>query len=66
MIKILTAIGYKKAAEFNYIPVSGWMGDNIMEHSTNMEWYKGPCLIEAIDGLKSPKRPTDKPLRLPI
>ena len=35
--------------DFNYIPVSGWMGDNIMEHSTNMEWYKGPCLIEAID-----------------
>jgi len=37
-----------------------------MENSANMKWYTGPCLLDAIDGLKAPKRPTDKPLRLPI
>ena len=29
-------------------------------------WYKGPTLVEALDALQMPKRPVDKPLRLPI
>ncbi|EFO65064.1 Elongation factor 1-alpha [Giardia duodenalis] len=66
MMKQLKNIGWKKAEEFDYIPTSGWTGDNIMEKSDKMPWYEGPCLIDAIDGLKAPKRPTDKPLRLPI
>jgi elongation factor 1-alpha len=66
ILKMLKDIGFGKADEFNFIPTSGWIGDNILENSTNMPWYKGPCLIDAIDGLKPPKRPTDKPLRLPI
>lgn len=67
MMKTLKSIGYKKAEEFNYIPTSGWTGLNIMERDTEKTgWYDGPCLMEAIDGLKPPKRPTDKCLRLPI
>ena len=66
MKKNFKQIGFKKWDEFDFIPTSGWTGDNIMENSPNMTWYKGPCLIEAIDNLKAPKRPTDKPLRLPI
>jgi elongation factor 1-alpha len=31
-----------------------------------MTWYTGPTLIEALDAIKPPKRPTDKPLRLPL
>ena len=31
-----------------------------------MSWWKGPTLIEALDGIIPPKRPTDKPLRLPL
>jgi elongation factor 1-alpha len=31
-----------------------------------MKWYKGPILIEALDAIKPPKRPIDKPLRLPL
>lgn len=66
MLKQLLNIGWKKAAEFDFIPTSGWAGDNIMEKSANMSWYEGPCLIDAIDNLKAPKRPNDRPLRLPI
>lgn len=66
MQKTLKAIGFKHWEEFCYIPTSGWVGDNIMEKSAKMPWYNGPCLIDAIDALKAPKRPTDKPLRLPI
>eukprot|EP00703_Trepomonas_sp_PC1_P002964 JAP93642.1 Elongation factor 1-alpha [Trepomonas sp. PC1] len=66
MQKTLKAIGFKHWEEFNYIPTSGWTGDNIMEKSTKMPWYNGVCLLDAIDALKAPKRPSDKPLRLPI
>jgi elongation factor 1-alpha len=31
-----------------------------------MPWYKGPYLLEALDGVNPPKRPTEKPLRLPL
>jgi len=31
-----------------------------------MKWYKGPILLEALDQIKPPKRPTEKPLRLPL
>lgn len=49
-----------------FVPVSGWTGDNLIAKSTNMPWYKGPTLLEAIDKLPTPVRPSDKPLRLPI
>jgi elongation factor 1-alpha len=49
-----------------FVPISGWAGDNMLERSTNMPWYKGPTLLEALDNLESPKRPTEKPLRLPL
>eukprot|EP00997_Jenningsia_sp_PLL12_P008854 NODE_569_length_1604_cov_335.304180_g468_i0.p1 GENE.NODE_569_length_1604_cov_335.304180_g468_i0~~NODE_569_length_1604_cov_335.304180_g468_i0.p1 ORF type:complete len:247 (+),score=99.27 NODE_569_length_1604_cov_335.304180_g468_i0:704-1444(+) len=32
----------------------------------NMPWYKGNTLINALDSLDPPKRPNDKPLRLPL
>merc|ERR1711862_726973 len=32
----------------------------------NLTWYTGPTLVEALDKLKAPERPVDKPLRLPI
>merc|ERR1711979_99063 len=50
-----------------------------MEASTNMPWYKGweriegkdkkasgTTLLEALDNVNPPKRPTEKPLRLPL
>jgi len=38
----------------------------MIDRSDNMPWYKGPFLLEALDALTPPKRPTDKPLRLPL
>merc|ERR1711935_760753 len=49
-----------------FIPISGFHGDNMIEVSTNMSWYKGACLLDSLDGAKPPKRPVDKPLRLPL
>jgi len=49
-----------------FVPISGWLGDNMLERSTNLTWYKGPTLLEALDSIKEPKRPSDKPLRVPL
>ena len=61
----LKKVGYKPA-NIPFVPISGWVGDNMLEKSENMSWYKGPTLLEALDNIKPPKRPTDKPLRLPL
>jgi len=70
-------IGYNPAA-VAFVPISGWHGDNMLEPSTNMPWFKGwnverkegkadgKCLIEALDAILPPSRPTDKALRLPL
>nr|AEX08674.1 elongation factor 1-alpha [Azumapecten farreri] len=61
-----------------FIPISGWNGDNMLEASDKMGWFSGwtierkegkatgKCLIEAIDNILPPSRPSDKPLRLPL
>jgi len=38
----------------------------MLERSPNMAWYKGAILIEALDAIEEPKRPSDKPLRIPL
>jgi len=58
-------IGYNPD-KINFVPISGWHGDNMIEKSSNMPWYKGPTLLEALDLIEPPKRPTEKPLRLPL
>merc|ERR1712080_465739 len=70
-------VGYQPKA-VAFVPISGWHGDNMIEASTNMNWYKGwtverkdekktgKTLLEAIDGIAQPERPINKPLRLPL
>jgi len=63
------------------IPMSGWKGDNLLEKSTNMAWWKGvdvkpdlkgtaihvETLMDALDKLaQAPKRKEDAPLRMPL
>merc|ERR1712051_1122014 len=61
----LKKVGYKPM-KIPFVPISGWVGDNMIDKSTNMPWYKGPYLLEALDNVNPPKRPTDRPLRLPL
>jgi elongation factor 1-alpha len=58
-------IGYNPE-KIAFVPISGWAGDNMLEKSTNLPWYKGPTLLEALDNISEPKRPLDKPLRIPL
>jgi len=63
--------GYLKRIGYNpegipFIPISGWLGDNMLEKSDNLSWYSGPTLFEALDLVTPPKRPVEKPLRIPL
>merc|ERR1712066_649140 len=72
---------YVKKVGFNpksvaFVPMGGWHGDNMIEQSSNMGWYKGwhkevkegkfkgTTMFEALDSIIPPTRPSDKPLRL--
>jgi elongation factor 1-alpha len=61
------------------LPISGWMGDNLITKSTNMDWWKGvdvkvddetihlDTLKEALEKMvRVPVRDTTKPMRTPI
>ena len=65
LVTYLKKVGYNPA-KIEFIPISGWVGDNMIAQSDNMPWYKGPYLLQALDNLNPPKRPTDKALRLPL
>ena len=62
---LIKTVGFNPA-EVPFIPLSAFEGDNITEASGNTSWYKGPTLIEALDALSAPEKPTDLPLRIPI
>ena len=62
---LLKVVGYDPS-KINFIPVSGWTGDNLFKRSEKMTWYKGPTVYEALDTFTLPPKPTDKPLRLPV
>jgi elongation factor 1-alpha len=66
LTKLLKNVGYKVAEQVTFIPISAFKDDNINKNSANMPWYKGPTLLAALDALKVPDKPTDKPLRLPV
>jgi len=62
---LLKSVGYKPE-EVKFIPTASLLGENIVKKSPNMGWYTGPTLLESLDTLKEPEKPTNLPLRLPI
>jgi elongation factor 1-alpha len=62
---LLKASGYN-ITKIRFIPISGWTGENLVKASTNMPWYKGPTLVQALDEFTEPPKPIEKPLRVPI
>ena len=82
MKNMLTKVGWKKEFVFEsvpVIPISGWMGDNLLKKSEKMGWWAGTdvtrgkekfhitTLLDALnDFVDRPDRKTDAPMRLPI
>jgi len=81
-VRMLQRVGWKKdfiAKSTPIIPISGWMGDNLITKSDKMGWWKGVdvlvgkekvhvhTLLDALDKMVCiPSRPTDKPMRTPL
>ncbi|MDR0767131.1 MAG: translation elongation factor EF-1 subunit alpha, partial [Methanosarcinales archaeon] len=62
---ILKMIGFNPD-NVPFIPTSAFEGDNFKENSANTPWYKGPSVIQALNNLKEPEKPTSLPLRIPV
>jgi len=83
MKEMLVRIGWKKDFvddSVPVIPISGWIGDNLISHSPRMDWWKGQE-VKKIDGTKVsvatvldvlekqvtiPPRIIDKVMRMPV
>ena len=85
MKNMLIKVGWKKDYVEKCVPVlpiSGWMGDNLIKKTTNMDWWKGmdcedyagkgtkhhvDCLLDVLNGMvNKPERLPDAAMRLPI
>ena len=65
METLLKTIGYK-TDEMPFVPMSAYLGDNVVKKSDKLSWYKGKTLVEYLDCLTAPEKPTGKPLRVPV
>ncbi len=64
--KLLSSLGYKMD-DVPFVPVSAYVGDNVVKKSDKMGWYKSNTLLGTLDDmLVAPEKPVDKPLRLPV
>merc|ERR1711975_102688 len=82
MKSTLIKVGWKKDfIEKNtpILPISGWMGDNLLKKSDNMGWWKGMDVlygstthhVEKLydvfnDFFRVPERPSSAPMRMPV
>merc|ERR1712054_26477 len=82
MKSTLIKVGWKKDfVEKNtpVVPISGWMGDNLLKKSDNMGWWKGmdvaigketihcDTIYDVFDKFfRVPERPSSAPMRMPI
>jgi sulfate adenylyltransferase subunit 1 (EFTu-like GTPase family) len=56
-----------RAAEVSYIPISALNGDNVVERSQEMAWYRGPALLELLEQVDvAYDHPFDRPARFPV
>jgi elongation factor 1-alpha len=62
---LIKTVAYKPD-EIDFIPISAFEGDNITKPSENTPWYKGPSLVDSLNKLSAPEKPTNLPLRVPV
>lgn len=48
------------------IPVSAVNGDNIVESSAAMPWYRGPSLLQYLETVPVESQPSEAPFRMPV
>jgi sulfate adenylyltransferase large subunit len=58
--------GRLEVDEITCIPISALVGDNVVERSDAMDWYRGPTLLEYLESAPAAAGAGDGPLRLPV
>lgn len=61
----LNSIGYKDE-QLQFVPISGFKGLNLVKRleGDELDWYKGGCLLEALDSVEKSHTELKMPLRL--
>ncbi len=62
---LIKTVGYKPE-EVQFVPIAALPGDNVFKGTDKLGWFKDGTLLDAINKLKEPEKPTNLPLRLPI
>lgn len=62
---LLKAVGYKME-KVQFVPISAYVGDNVVKASDNLKWWKGDTLIKCVDKFEEPQKLTNLSLRLPV
>jgi len=63
--ELLASVGFKPD-EIPFIPIAALVGDNVVKKTEKMSWYTGKTLLDTMNDLLPPEKPTKLPLRLPI
>ncbi len=63
--ELLQGVGYDPSS-INFVPVSSFKGEGVATDSDEMDWFDGPCLLDALDDLEEPEKAVDLPLRIPV
>jgi elongation factor 1-alpha len=84
MASTLMKVGWKKdfvAKSTPFMPISGWMGDNLLTASAKMPWWQGQDVVKPLDGksikvvtlldcmnnmVEPPTRDESKAMRMPV
>ena len=52
--------------EVSYFPVVAPQGDNLVQRSARMDWYRGPTLLEYLEQVPVGRRAPEQPFRFPV
>jgi sulfate adenylyltransferase large subunit len=49
-----------------FLPLSALKGDNVVDPSTHMPWFNGPCLLEHLETVETQAHSIDLPFRMAV
>ncbi len=55
-----------QVSDLQFIPISAWLGDNVVEKSANMPWYEGPSLLHHLETVHIASDRNLTELRFPV
>ncbi|AUC16072.1 sulfate adenylyltransferase [Tenacibaculum sp. SZ-18] len=65
-IKYLAEKSDYKIQRITFIPISALHGDNVVNSSSNIDWYSGPSILEYLEGLNLEEKENYAQARFPV